>query len=104
MQNERPVDPQEYATFIERLSVARDYPISGELAHIFMYCLCRVIAEVPFDEDSPESPPRYFLERLGTWLDYIYSQLETDTSTRESSELLVRNLQTEVEWLLSRSP
>ena len=36
MQNERPVDPQEFATYLERLSVARNHPMSGELTMIFM--------------------------------------------------------------------
>ena len=102
MQNERPVDPQEFATYLERLSVARNHPMSGELTMIFMECLSRVVSELPFDEDSPESPPLWFLERLEAWLEYIYGQLENDTSTVDQARCLVRNLRTTVDWLQSR--
>ena len=78
--------------------------MSGELSQIFMYCLARVVEEIPFDEDSPESPPLYFLERLASWLDYIYSQVGTVASTRDQAQSLVRNLKTDVEWLQARSP
>ena len=101
MAEERPTNPEEFATFIERLSIARDHPMPGELMFIFMNCLARVVSELP-SPDSPESHPQWFLERLEGWLDYIYSQLGIVASTQESALNLVHNLRTTVEWLQSR--
>ena len=102
MAEERPIDPEEFATFIERISTASDHPMPGELVFIFMNCLARVVSELP-SPDSPESHPQWFLERLEGWLDYTYSQLGTVASTQESALTLVHNLTTTVEWFQSRS-